>query len=281
MDLDQVKTFLAIAEIGSFVDAAARLNITQSTVSARIKNLEYLIGQPLFTRGRAGAQLTPVGEQFKRHAATIVRTWDHARQEAGLPDSFEALLKVGGQYSFWDNVLFRWLEKFINDHPSIAIRTEVGSSENLTAMLSDGTLDFAVMYSPHSRSDLSIEKLFDESLLAVSHKKGDSVFESSNYIYVEWGDNFRALHTEAFPNLATPRLTDGMGPLALNLILKSGGSGYFPERMIRSLLKSKAVFLMEDAPSFQRPAYVVYAENSENESLALALDELRKIAKLI
>ena len=72
MDLDQVKTFLAIAEIGSFVDAAAqlaiaeigsfvdaaaRLNITQSTVSARIKNLEYLIGQPLFTRGRAGAQL--------------------------------------------------------------------------------------------------------------------------------------------------------------------------------------------------------------------------------
>ena len=59
MDIGLARTFLAIADAGNFVKAAERLNITQSTVSARVKLLESLLGQALFVRSKSGAQLTP------------------------------------------------------------------------------------------------------------------------------------------------------------------------------------------------------------------------------
>ena len=55
MDIDQARTFLAIAASGSFIEAAQRLHVTQSTVSARVQRLEDELGSRLFVRNRAGA----------------------------------------------------------------------------------------------------------------------------------------------------------------------------------------------------------------------------------
>ena len=63
MDIDQARTFLAIAAHGSFLEAARRLHVTQSTVSARIRNLEAELGVRLFVRNRSGASLTPAGQR--------------------------------------------------------------------------------------------------------------------------------------------------------------------------------------------------------------------------
>ena len=65
--------------------AADRLNVTQSTISARIRVLEDELGTPLFTRNKAGVTLTPAGAQFERHALALVRIWQQARQEVSLP----------------------------------------------------------------------------------------------------------------------------------------------------------------------------------------------------
>lgn len=55
MDIEQVKTFLQVAAHGSFLEAANRVHVTQSTVSARIQSLEQTLGARLFIRNRAGA----------------------------------------------------------------------------------------------------------------------------------------------------------------------------------------------------------------------------------
>ena len=68
MDIDQARTFLAIAAHGSFLEAAKRLHVTQSTVSARIQNLESELGARLFVRNRAGASMTAAGQRFLQHA---------------------------------------------------------------------------------------------------------------------------------------------------------------------------------------------------------------------
>ncbi len=65
MDVNLARTFLMVAETGSFIDAARKMNVTQSTVSARIKGLEDLLGRPLFRRSKTGATPTPAGEQFQ------------------------------------------------------------------------------------------------------------------------------------------------------------------------------------------------------------------------
>ena len=74
MDTELARTFLAVIGTGSFVAAAERIHVTQSTVSARIRTLEDQLGTPLFTRNKAGAALTDAGRRFQKHAALLVRT---------------------------------------------------------------------------------------------------------------------------------------------------------------------------------------------------------------
>ena len=73
MDVELARTFLAIVAAGSFVRAAERLNLSQTAVSARVRSLEEQLRRPLFVRNRAGASLTPAGEQFLRHAPALVQ----------------------------------------------------------------------------------------------------------------------------------------------------------------------------------------------------------------
>ena len=68
MDTELARTFLAVVATGSFVGAAQRLHVTQSTVSVRIQRLEQSLGAELFVRNKGGAVLTPAGRQFQRHA---------------------------------------------------------------------------------------------------------------------------------------------------------------------------------------------------------------------
>ena len=58
MDIALARTFLMIAETGSFIEAARRMNVTQSTVSSRVRNLEMMLGRQLFERSKVGAQIT-------------------------------------------------------------------------------------------------------------------------------------------------------------------------------------------------------------------------------
>ena len=58
MDIELARTFLAIVRCGSFIAAAEQLCVTQTTVTARVKNLEAQLNCPLFVRNRAGARLT-------------------------------------------------------------------------------------------------------------------------------------------------------------------------------------------------------------------------------
>lgn len=95
MDIEQARTFLAIAAHGSFLEAANRMHVTQSTVSARIQNLEVDLGARLFVRNRSGATLTPVGRRFMQHAKTLVLTIEQARHDVGLPSRFRASIRIG------------------------------------------------------------------------------------------------------------------------------------------------------------------------------------------
>src|SRR3546814_9217515 len=74
------RTFLEVVKTGSFVGAAANLNLTQTAVSARIRVLEEQLDRPVFIRNKAGAKLTPAGEQFQRFANTLVQVWARAQR---------------------------------------------------------------------------------------------------------------------------------------------------------------------------------------------------------
>ena len=109
MDINVARTFLEVVKTGSFVNAASNLHLTQTAVSARIRVLEDLLDRPVFIRNKAGAKLTPAGEQFLRFATTMVQVWDRARRAVALPPGRETVVTVGAELSLWSPLLRHWL----------------------------------------------------------------------------------------------------------------------------------------------------------------------------
>src|SRR5262249_26058892 len=123
MDIALARTFLMVAETGSFVDAARKMNVTQSTVSARIKVLEEQFGRSL-----NGASLTGAGEQVQKHALALVRLWQPAQLEVGLSGQHRDHLAVGAQATLWDGFLLKWISWLRDNIPDIAISASASLS---------------------------------------------------------------------------------------------------------------------------------------------------------
>jgi DNA-binding transcriptional LysR family regulator len=277
MEIDQARTFLAIAAHGSFLEAARRLHLTQSTVSARIQALEADLGAKLFVRNRAGATLTPAGRRFLQHAKTLLLTVEQARHDVGLPSRYRASIRVGGRIALWDAFLPRWVGWMRRIAPDVSIRSEIGFEEDLMRRLIEGTLDIGLMYTPSHAPGLVVEHLFDETLVLVSSRR-DTKWPGEDYIYVEWGTNFYAKHRENYPDLERPAQVVNIGWLAVQLIIANGGSCFLPIRMAQPLVDSGRLFKVNDAPEFLHPAYMVFPREADSDVLWQAVEALREQA---
>jgi DNA-binding transcriptional LysR family regulator len=276
MDLDQARTFLAVSELGSFVRAADRLNVTQSTVSARIKVLEDQLGTPVFLRSKNGVTMTPAGARFERHALALIRIWQQSLQEVSLAPEQQLLLTVGAQYSLWDGVTLDWLCRMRQEHPEIAIRAEVGSNESLMRQVVDGLVDVAVMYTPQTRPGLEIEQFLEETLVLVSTQPDRGTGDLEDYVFIDWGAEFRADHAREFPAGENYGLFAGVGLLGLEFLRRNGGAGYFPIRVVRSLIDAGEFHLVKNAPRFHRPAYLVHYSDESNAAVEIGIKALRR-----
>ncbi|MGH8175853.1 MAG: LysR family transcriptional regulator [Steroidobacter sp.] len=278
MDTELARTFLAVIATGSFVEAAHKLYVTQSTVSSRIQRLEEELGAELFVRNKAGTTLTPAGRQFQRHASILTRTVEQARQEIGIVTGFRATLTVGGRVGLWEDLLLRWLPIFAALAPDIAVRALIGFEDDLMQALIEGRADIGVMYTPQARPGLTVEPLLEERLVMVSTRPQPPSEPQSDYIYVDWGPEFFGQHTLAFPNFAGAALTVNIGWLGLQRILAHGGSGYFPLRMLREHELAGRLHRVVSAPEFRLPAYLCFPANTDSGPLVLALDTIRRVA---
>lgn len=285
MDIDLARTFLEIVNTGSFIRAAERLYVSQTTVSARMRSLESLLGRPLFVRNKAGASLTVEGERFLRYAASLVQLWERARHKVAVPAGRRAVLAVGGELSLWNPWLLKWLIWMRRSIPDLALRAQVNAPDGLMTQVSEGIIDVAVMYAPQHRPGLRIDLLFEEKLVLVTtHAEASDAraladgASAGDYVYVDWGSEFAMSHNVSFPEASNPGLFVGLGPLALGYIIEAGGSGYFRTRAVRPYLKSGQLRLVKDAPEFSYSAYAVYGANADQTLLGPALEGLRAIA---
>lgn len=278
MDTELARTFLAVIAAGSFVEAAEKLHVTQSTVSMRIQRLEQTLGAELFVRNKAGTTLTPAGRQFQRHAALLTRTVEQARHEIGTVSGFRATLTVGGRIGLWEDLLLRWLPIFAQLAPDVAVRALIGFEEDLMQALIDGRADIGIMYTPQARPGLTVELLLEERLVMVSTRENSLAEPAHDYVYVDWGQEFLAQHALAFPTFSGAALTVNIGWLGLQRILAFGGSGYFPARMLREYEAAGRLHRVDGAPEFRLPAYLCFPAQEQPEALSIALDTIRRVA---
>ncbi|MFN3868813.1 MAG: LysR family transcriptional regulator [Hyphomicrobiaceae bacterium] len=281
MDIALARTFLMVAETGSFIEAARRMNVTQSTVSSRIKGLENQLGRPLFERSKSGAVLTLAGQQFQKHALALVRVWNHAQLEVGLSDQHRDHLAVGAPPSLWDGFLLKWIGWIRTNISDIAVSASAGMSHVLTQRLVEGTLDIAVMYLPVQPPGLVIEHLFDEEFVFVSGQRAAGRRSATDYVFVDWGPDFRDDHAAAFPKLANPALNLDIGPAALDYVLEHGVSGYFPARLVERHISRGRLRRPSRSRKFVYPVYMVYPEARDEEAFEPILAGLRQHAETL
>lgn len=274
MDIELARTFLFIVRSGSFISAATGLHVTQTTVTARVQNLESQLGCSLFVRNRAGARLTDDGERFVGYASQLVQTWDAARRDLPLPDGYGDSLALGSEVSLCNPLMLQWAMYLRRELPSHAIRVEVGDSTELQSKLERGLLDAVLVYRPEYWSGMQVEQLLEEKLIQVA-----SVKNPDPYVYVDWGPDFRKQHDAALPDKAKNVLSFNLGPLALQYLLQSGGTGYFRTRVVRRALALKLLQKVKSAPEFSYPVFLVYSREKESEVMQKAFELLRTVAK--
>ena len=277
MDITLIRTFLEVAASGSFVQSADKLFVTQSAVSLRVRRLEDQLGHALFTRSKAGAELTTEGRAFEGYALSLVRLWEEARQQIGVPEGFDRSFSVGGQESLWPRLGFRWLDAIQAAMPSLAVRAEMGPSERLTRFLIEGVVQAALMHMPQLRPGLHAEPLMEEELVLVAGWTGATVQDvAARYVMVDWGPEFVWAHAVGMPSLVSGR-TLALGSMAAPYVAHRGLAAYMPARSAMPYLDDGRLHLVANAPVFPYPAWVVWHEDLDpdiREIATLALAEV-------
>ncbi|MCY1398351.1 HTH-type transcriptional regulator HdfR [compost metagenome] len=260
MNIEHLRAFIEVAATGSFHKAAERLHITQSSVSARIKALEERLNRPLFSRSRHGVTLTSGGNLFYRHAVSVISTWERAQHDVALPTDVRTTVSLGLPMNHWGSITADWIAWMEQHQPRVATQVQSDYSVLLMNELREGLLDLAILYEPHHWPDVVLEPFLEEPLQLVS-TQADTVFagHGEGYVYISWGRSFSEQHNEAFPGARRHRLSITQETIALEYILKHGGSAYFSQFMVKDLLADGRLHTVAGAPELSVRTYLAFS----------------------
>lgn len=276
MDIELLRTFLEVKNTRHFGKAAENLYLTQAAVSARIKQLESIIGGPLFTRFRNNLQLTVTGERLINHAETILIAWERARQDVSIKKRQKHVLSLGGTSGLWDLLLQDVLQSIHQNFPDMPLRAEAHGPETLIRNLMERTLDLALIYEPAKLTDIVSIALTPAELILVSSQPELSVEDvmKGNFVAVDWGQTFQVHFSQLFPDASAPVLQTSLARIGLDFINQYGGSAYLPYHMVEADL-DKCLFKVHDAPVISRQIYACHHRDN------LYLNEIESILELI
>ncbi|MFN4160166.1 MAG: LysR family transcriptional regulator [Gemmobacter sp.] len=260
MNLTFLETFLTVLETGNLNKAAERLNVTQSTISARLDALESALGRQLLVRERRGARMTRAGFELRPHAELLVNGWKQARNAINLPSGYRGLFSFACEFDLWHAAGKNWLYSARAAHPGIAYEGRPGRRAELVAWLGTGITDAALTLEPVSAPGLDLRELAHERIICVSRTPRHVDTWDPDYIFVDLGAEFRRQHALAYPEAKTASITFSTSAWALEHLMDHGGSAYLPEPVVAHHLRSGALHLVEGAPVFHRTLYLVWRE---------------------
>ena len=164
LDLDQIRTFVAIAESKSFTRAADIVHKTQSAVSMQMRRLEERIGKPIFARDGRLSKLTEDGERLLGYARRMVRLSDEtiaAFDETELTGS----VRLGTPDDYADRFLPEILARFARSNPRVEVSVVCEPSLMLMEMAKTGDIDLAIVT---ACGEMETEVIREEPLLWVT-----------------------------------------------------------------------------------------------------------------
>lgn len=168
MDLDLLRSLVAVAESGAITGASARLGLTQPALSRRIQLLEDEFGAQLLHRSRTGAQLTDIGTLVEHEARLLIERYDTLKSEvASRQSATGGTVRIGGGATAVSFVLPDAIAEFQRDHANVHFHVKEASSREIAGDVADGRLELGLVTRPVRATGLEITPLLDDHIVLV------------------------------------------------------------------------------------------------------------------
>lgn len=164
LELDVLKTFVAIAETGNFTTAAETVYRTPSAVSMQIKKLEETLGCVLFLRDARSVSLTPKGEVLLGFARRMLALNNEAVSRFLLPD-MNGVVRVGAPEDIGERILPEVLKRFGKSYPNVTVDVMIGSSNLMRKRVDEHRMDIVIYNSFYDDESSPSELLVQEKLV--------------------------------------------------------------------------------------------------------------------
>lgn len=171
LDTDVLRTFVAIAECGSFTRAAKQVFRTPSALSMQIKRLEEILGHVLFVREARHVRLTPEGEVLLGYGRRLLRLNEEAIQQFLTP-TLEGRVSLGTSDDVGSRILPGVLAQFARSYPAVQVDVVVGSSKQHLERLDAGELDMALITIGNQGQEMRGEVVHTEPLVWAGREGG-------------------------------------------------------------------------------------------------------------
>jgi DNA-binding transcriptional LysR family regulator len=173
LDIDQLRTFIAIAETGSFTRAAEVVNKTQSAVSMQMKRLEERLERPIFARDGRASKLTEDGQRLLDYARRIVKL--NVETLAAFSNALSGFVRLGVPDDYADRYLPEIMARFSRAYPAVELSVICEPSIDLLERIDANELDLAIVTNCESKR--AAETFRRERLLWVTSNRHSAHME--------------------------------------------------------------------------------------------------------
>lgn len=255
-----VTTFLAIVESGNMARASERLNVTQSTVTARLKALEGELGQTLLQRANKNSEvsLTSHGFRFKRYAEAMADLWQQAHRETTLDEGTGAVCDIGCHLDLWSSLGMEMIDGIHHTHPATVVSAWPGNQVLVEQWLRTNLIHAAITYEITVLESQTAHALEDEQLVLYSTRPDSKMAYDGDYVFVDAAHGqFSRLHARAYAHADIAKVSFGSAVWALNYLQRHGGSAYLPTHLATQPLMDGVLYPVLNAPEFSRKRHLV------------------------
>ncbi len=264
--LNVLSTFIVVADSKNLEEAADTLCITRAAVSARLNQLEGIVGKDLLMKGKHGSVLTKDGALFYRYARLILSLWSHTLRQIDLPKNFTSSCTIGCESSLWNILVEDFVVDLRENQSDIALAFQTGGNKDINLSLDNSAIDIGFTFNLQKEyPGYTKRHLGDDWLVQVSKEKRSIIEWDFNYIYTDMGEAFHRQHSISYPVDQKAAITFNDSRMTLDYILKNGGSSYLPWRLVENHIKAAELYIVEGTPYFKRDVYFLVDETREME----------------
>lgn len=277
MDIRFLVTFMEVAQTRHFGKAAENLYLTQSAVSARIKQLEEYFNSTLFVRNRNSLQLTAAGEKLLPFATSLADTLEQAR--AAMNEESIQYLSIASTPNAWDMYLKQNLDEVNIQLEEVSIRAEISSTEQLSRMVHEHSIDLALTTVPFKSDDVEILELSESALsLYCSVELAEQPLEHMN-IGLDWGVKINEAIEKIYPDIKKAGMRTGSLQVALNYLDTKKSTIVLPEDVAQPMVNKGQLVMLTSLAPLSVKCYLVYLKQTKNTKLSQFIEVFTELVK--